>query len=368
MIFALCSILTSSTAQHEDFPVDKQFIAGVDQKIDYQCNQSFDNYSSLLDTISSFPSPGPTPIGLAWDGFNLWNTDGQDSIYKLSISGQVIKSIPQPSFVISEGGMEWDGQYLLRADEQSAKIYKIDTALGQVVDQYNLPSYGKPDPNGYGLAWDGEFLWHCNYKNPSMIYKLESNNYQAVDSFPAPAEFILGLAYADGNLYGVRYHYSNPMGSTIYKLDIETGALIDSSHWQVPQPFGLAWDGTHFWSSSLDPYGMSRIYQVSNSITSTVENLSTLKSIVVMYQNIPNPFIGKTKINYELKRDSNVDIRIFNFMNQEVCILRQAYQEAGLYSIDWNGNNHNDIQLIPGIYLCILKTSESQSAVKMILK
>lgn len=76
--------------------------------------------------IASFPSPGPSPTGLAWDGQYLWNADEDtDIIYELNPStGSVITSFASPGS--GPYGLAWDGQYVWNADGNTDTIYKID--------------------------------------------------------------------------------------------------------------------------------------------------------------------------------------------------------------------------------------------------
>ncbi|MBK8549957.1 MAG: T9SS type A sorting domain-containing protein [Ignavibacteria bacterium] len=62
-------------------------------------------------------------------------------------------------------------------------------------------------------------------------------------------------------------------------------------------------------------------------------------------QNIPNPFNPSTVISYSLKANSNVSIKIYNILGSEVSTLVNERQNAGSYSVDFNGSN-----LSSGVY------------------
>jgi hypothetical protein len=67
-------------------------------------------------------------------------------------------------------------------------------------------------------------------------------------------------------------------------------------------------------------------------------------------QNFPNPFNPSTTLSYELPVRSNVTLKIFNLLGQEVAILVFGEKEAGRYSIEWNASN------VPsGVYFCRLE-------------
>ncbi|MDR3626108.1 MAG: T9SS type A sorting domain-containing protein [Ignavibacteriaceae bacterium] len=69
-----------------------------------------------------------------------------------------------------------------------------------------------------------------------------------------------------------------------------------------------------------------------------------------LYQNYPNPFNPQTRITYSLKAKGLVQLNVYNILGQLVCKLVNASQEAGTYSVTFDGTN-----LISGIYVYELK-------------
>ncbi len=69
-------------------------------------------------------------------------------------------------------------------------------------------------------------------------------------------------------------------------------------------------------------------------------------------QNYPNPFSKNTRITYRLAEDTDVAIQVYTLLGQRVHTLVNQYQNAGEYSIEWNGNN-----LQSGTYLCKMVAS-----------
>lgn len=93
------------------------------------------------------------------------------------------------------------------------------------------------------------------------------------------------------------------------------------------------------------------------------------------FYNYPNPFAagssdeltGKTKFNYYLPQDSEVDFRIFTLLGELVyAVTYQATDpqgragsrsEGGRGFIEWNGRNGNNKVVLNGVYLAVLKTN-----------
>jgi hypothetical protein len=81
--------------------------------------------------------------------------------------------------------------------------------------------------------------------------------------------------------------------------------------------------------------------------------------------NYPNPFNPKTKINYHLAMNSDVNLSIYNLLGQKVVTLVNKKQTAGKYSVQWDARNFPS-----GLYIYKLETSSGfrQSRKLLLLK
>ena len=86
--------------------------------------------------ISSFPSPGPEPRGLAWDGAYLWCAEySSGEIFKLNPStGAKVDSFSFPLY-IDFGGITWG------SDDQmwvanGIYVFGIDPASGDTIELF----------------------------------------------------------------------------------------------------------------------------------------------------------------------------------------------------------------------------------------
>jgi len=71
-------------------------------------------------------------------------------------------------------------------------------------------------------------------------------------------------------------------------------------------------------------------------------------------QNYPNPFNPETTISYQLSAISDVKLAVYNAKGELVKTLVQNVQNAGLYSVTFNGTCLNS-----GVYFYKLTTPES---------
>jgi hypothetical protein len=300
-------------------------------------NQNNSSNSLSCDTTFSFPIVNDAS-GLTWDGHNLWYVS-PNYIYKVAANGAYIDSIANPGGLTNSncGGLTFDGINLWYVNEQSAELFKLDPSNGNILRQFNLPSYGQIDPNGWGLAWDGNYIWHSQYL-PEKLFKINPLTGSIINMYPTTTG-ILGLQWINGKLYGL-HHYGG-VDMELFLIDSNTGLFLDSADWCIPVPLGFTWDGENFRNLSTGPYpafGLQRIYTVYPDFISSVSgNLNENKTTDIF----PNPFIDETAIVFN-REYNNVTIKIldvlgkeiksFNFSGTRFALIKDD-MKAGIYFI-----------------------------------
>lgn len=113
---------------------------------------------------------------------------------------------------------------------------------------------------------------------------------------------------------------------------------------------------------TIDPLNTDiRNLQITLIPTSVKENPFIPESQVLLY-NYPNPFNPNTKIAFNLPFSSDIEMKIFNIIGEEVDILLRDYYESGYYEIDFNGEF-----LTSGVYFVMLKTINNINLRKILL-
>ena len=79
-------------------------------------------------------------------------------------------------------------------------------------------------------------------------------------------------------------------------------------------------------------------------------------------QNFPNPFNPSTKIRYSVPQTSNVVIKVFDILGNEIEILIDEQKNAGTYEITWYAES-----LPSGIYFYRLQGGSFVETKKMVL-
>ncbi|MEO8666498.1 MAG: T9SS type A sorting domain-containing protein [Ignavibacteria bacterium] len=99
----------------------------------------------------------------------------------------------------------------------------------------------------------------------------------------------------------------------------------------------------------------------ANLVSITKQN-SLLPESFKLFQNYPNPFNPNTVINYELNSANNVLLKIFDATGKEVSTLVNSRQNAGEYSVRFDGSN-----LPSGIYFYKIIVGKNVASKKMML-
>lgn len=73
--------------------------------------------------------------------------------------------------------------------------------------------------------------------------------------------------------------------------------------------------------------------------------------------NRPNPFNPSTQIAYEVPQQAHITLTVYNLLGQEVVRLVNAVQQAGRYTVTWDGRNAQGQAASSGVYLYRLASS-----------
>ncbi|HID93472.1 MAG TPA: transglutaminase [bacterium (Candidatus Stahlbacteria)] len=199
------------------------------------------------DVVTSMPTPGPCPTGLAWDGKYLWVADRKtDILYQVDpTTGKVNNSITSPSFWPI--GLACDGKYLWAVDMDKQQIFEIDTESGIVKKTINCPA-SQPQ----GLACNGKYLWVSDSR-ADKIYKVDTDDGTVVSSFTSPSSSPTGLCF-DG-----KYLWVADRGKDEIYMMTDEGDVIVIISAPFHVPYGLTWDGKYLWNVDYESDSLYKI-------------------------------------------------------------------------------------------------------------
>lgn len=294
--------------------------------------------SYLDDTLYSFPGFGTWPSGIAWDGEDFWLGDlDSNMICRVDTTGTILQRVRL--LTIEPAGIEFDGQHLWFVYEHNAMLYKLEHPSGAIIDSFYLPDSGYSDPQSWGLAWDGTYLWHSRYKGhytePGRIFQLDPNTGQVLYSFPSPTDYMLGIAWDDPYLCGVdiitrKLYWMNPWDSTVVK----------DTNWMVRYPLGIDWGREgYLWgvsgASRSSHQGTERVYR---SDIMTVIGITENEEKVLDQHLIgphPNPCSHSTEIVLTLPKPTTVKADVYTVLGQWFASIQNQHLSAGKHRLQW---------------------------------
>ncbi len=99
-----------------------------------------------------------------------------------------------------------------------------------------------------------------------------------------------------------------------------------------------------------------------NSFPNSIEKKNLITDEFRLRQNYPNPFNPTTTIDFYLPKTSEVILKIFNILGEEVANLLSASLLSGHYSYQWDARNYPS-----GIYYYQIQAGDFREVKKMIL-
>lgn len=146
------------------------------------------------------------------------------------------------------------------------------------------------------------------------------------------------------------------MTNNVRDLEINSFETTNPGH-------SLAWYYNDFTPGSS---GVKTIEpELVNSLLRT--NGEALPKAYSLNQNMPNPFNPATSIMYALPKACDVKLSVFNILGQTVCDVVNDYQEAGIYTVVWDGKDALGEPVASGVYFYRIKTGDFEKTRKMVL-
>ena len=215
-----------------------------------------------------------------------------------------------------------------------------------------------------GMTWYG---WPDTYSDMQIkIYNktlLYSNNldfpiapvgwawYAVLDELNYPLHY---LHMSDWNHPSLRGSYL--MACTIFS------AIFKESTLGNEYCAGLPEDEANYFQNVASNTVLDSLYLWNITTTNMYQGEFLKPNGIHLQQNYPNPFNPITKIKYSIPQSSNVVIKVFDLLGNEITTLVNEEKPTGNYSIEFNAAN-----LPSGVYFYRLNAGEFISTKKMIL-
>jgi hypothetical protein len=85
-----------------------------------------------------------------------------------------------------------------------------------------------------------------------------------------------------------------------------------------------------------------------------------------LHPNYPNPFNPITTISYDLPEDGLIELSVYNMRGEKVATLLSSRQEAGSYTLNWDGRDQQSETISSGIYFLKIESGNYSKTNKMV--
>jgi len=86
-----------------------------------------------------------------------------------------------------------------------------------------------------------------------------------------------------------------------------------------------------------------------------------------LLQNYPNPFNPITNIKFEVSEPSDISIKVYNLLGQDVATVFEGQKDVGRYVVQWDGRDRYGVQMPTGVYFYRMKVGTFVRTKKMVL-
>jgi len=94
---------------------------------------------------------------------------------------------------------------------------------------------------------------------------------------------------------------------------------------------------------------------------------NSLPKVFALHANYPNPFNPYTTIVFDIPKETNITLTIYDVMGRVVKELINENIQAGTHRVLWNGTNDNGQPIPSGMYFCQLKSDDYLETMKLVL-
>lgn len=295
---------------------------------------------------------------LAGDTLNIFtsvenpNTDQLSARgYIYNLSNVLIDSVDLLQQTFSTKGENWDGSL---SSPQIEDFFKVSV---KVFDQTTSEEFTLPNAARFTTV-------------PLIIDSLECDS---ISNFKYSIKPFIKNAGTDKSITNItlRLLCSDAWATAIFPEIRTCPNLLPGQTVGITQPFAITYDPATFpgyfnlkfeiMSNSWTYWTYTLIFYVPNW-NGIEDELNPLPKEFTLEQNYPNPLNPSTTIKYSIPTSSQVTLKIFNTLGQEIETLVNEEKPLGTYELNWNAAN-----LPSGVYFYQLKAGPFVETKKMII-
>ncbi|MBK7632777.1 MAG: T9SS type A sorting domain-containing protein [Ignavibacteriales bacterium] len=334
---------------------------GVANGEDDVVNRAVEWMNNLVFPHNVFPEKGYYAAGI--DTAHIFSTIENPNSHQISARGYIktfggvlIDSVDFVHQLLNPSGELWLGSFDLPLAEEfyDVSVTSIDNTTGEKFPVPNATKFTTVplsiDSLPVGIANNYKYTFKPFLKNAGSTYTLEnivvkmtSENPWVTDIFPEGGRGCPNLL--PGEVKSVPAAFAVTFDPATFPN------FPDSGYFNLT--FTIS-------SNSLDYWRIDTLVYVQ-TYTDVEDELSRPLTFN-LEQNFPNPFNPVTTIKYQIPHRSNVSLKIYDIIGNEVADLINEEQEVGFYNIDFDASKFSS-----GVYFYRIQAGDFVQTRKMIL-
>ncbi|MBI1808102.1 MAG: T9SS type A sorting domain-containing protein [Ignavibacteria bacterium] len=241
---------------------------------------------------------------------------------------------PGPLLRTTDGGMTWDSLRNIGYHAGAMDMQFLSKSIGWItVDgPTTTTAIGKTADSGFTFRSQLEF--NCSDFTTYISFPDTLNGW-AVQYTCLGNNMEVWHTSDGGSNWNLQWTYFSPSYSRplrVYFVDLRHGCIVGSQ---------------------------GEIFYTNNGGVTDVEERVEIPEKFLIERNYPNPFNSETVIHYSIPERSEVLMKIYNVLGQEVRTLVAETEEAGSKYARWDGRDNSAIPVASGVYVCALTATSS---------
>jgi photosystem II stability/assembly factor-like uncharacterized protein len=216
---------------------------------------------------------------------------------------------------------------------------------------------------------EASFIYDLNIVNVNHRLRVATHGngvYEADIDLVIPVELVSFTGICDNNKIKLNWSTATELNNKGFEIErsIDNNDFITRG---FVEGFGTSTE-SHEYSFTEDAVNGKLYYRLkqidfdgSYSYSKSIEINSVYASSFELSQNYPNPFNPSTVISYQLPVSSNVTLKVFDVLGNEIATIVNEDKPAGEYEVEFNSNG-----LPSGIYFYKLTAGEYNQTQKMV--
>jgi len=375
-----------------DIAIDDQgflYAAGVTHSMDFPvtpgsfdliCNGS-DGYAVKINQTGSAIEYGTFLGGSDIEDRISMSIDGSGHVYVIGETRSIDFPVTPEAFDMTFNG---DVDVFLTKLGQTGSALAYSTYLGGVGEDGSW-GWGKGDVtvDSAGMVYVTGGTGSSDFPVTSgaldTVYNLAEAYIAKFDLRRYPVPVILADFQSSGGSGMITLQWTTASEIDCYCWEIHRSSQENGDFKKIGQVHGRGTDEspyTYWWVDRQVTTGLVYFYKLKQvdfdgsqwwSYTVSAAATSEVPQSYVLRQNHPNPFNAVTGIGYQLPEAGPVILKIFNTLGQEVRTLVNGPQEAGEYTVRWDGRDAGGRETASGLYFCRMESGEYITVIKLVL-